>query len=146
MPESGEWTGLKPEGVSVFDIDVLVFKYTPAYPKFYEMDSSYPYIKGYYEKQPENKDFHGFPVFEKKEGPLVLYLDSRGIWRINQKPGDQGQGYGKSLEKGSPDPVLAKGWKILMDTNYYYNKDKDEDYNFDDAVTDKNDYYESIEK
>ena len=79
------------------------------------MDSSYPYIKGYYEKQPENKDFHGFPVFEKKEGPLVLYLDSRGIWRINQKPGDQGQGYGKSLEKGLPDPVLAKGWNILME-------------------------------
>ena len=34
----------------------------------------------------------------------------------------------------------------VEEPNYYYNKDKDEDYNFDDAVTAKNDYYESIDK
>ena len=36
--------------------------------------------------------------------------------------------------------------KFVEEPNYYYNKDKDEDYNFDDAVTDKNDYYESIDE
>ena len=41
---------------------------------------------------------------------------------------------------------IKKVKNYVEDTNYYYNKDKDEDYNFDDAVTDKNDYYESIDK
>ena len=33
--------------------------------------------------------------------------------------------------------------KYVVDDNYYYNKDRDEDYNFDSKITDKNDYYES---
>ena len=37
---------------------------------------------------------------------------------------------------------IKKVKNYVEDTNYYYNKDKDEDYNFDDAVTDNNDYYE----
>ena len=104
------------------DIYVSITEYTPAYPEFYEIDSSAPYIKGYYEKQSESKTFHGFPVFKKEEEFLLLYLGLEGTWRISREAYEQGQGFAKSLEKGLPDPALAKGWKIWMSNEWQEDK------------------------
>ena len=33
--------------------------------------------------------------------------------------------------------------KNVTDVNYYYGKDREEDYYFESTITDNNDYYES---
>ena len=45
-----------------------------------------------------------------------------GTWRISREAYEQGQGFAKSLEKGLPDPALAKGWKIWMSNEWQEDK------------------------
>ena len=37
---------------------------------------------------------------------------------------------------------IKKVKSYVEEPNYYYNKDKDEDYDFESNITEKNDYYE----
>ena len=112
VPESGKWQGRRPGEKDDEDVDILITEYKLDYPEYFVINSSNHHIKGFYKK--DNKIFLEFPVFKKNKEPnYSLFLHLEGEWRIDREASEvAGIGLAQSLDKGLPDPGLAKGWSV----------------------------------